>query len=266
MVRGIEKIELVESIAAKAWPAKKTESYGDWILRIHEGVTKRANSVFTVGKMPSSNNWLEEIEKFYETNNVVPCFYITEVTPSTLDDILQRKGYEKETDIYILSGKSKAITECIIESAELTVDRSDYVTEEWMDSFLTLEGHTVESESAFQQIFQQIHLEKSFITLYKENEVTAVATVAIEDGWGYVSNVVVNKQFRRQGIAQQLLLQLARWAKDKGAKQLFMQVLAHNEPALKLYEKLGFTILAKSHYRIKPLNLHKKHRALMRQL
>ncbi|MHC8522924.1 GNAT family N-acetyltransferase, cg3035/Rv0428c family [Rossellomorea sp. H39__3] len=43
-------IEEVERHAAASWPSVQSESLGDWKLRATYGVTKRANSVLTIGE------------------------------------------------------------------------------------------------------------------------------------------------------------------------------------------------------------------------
>ena len=53
-------------------------------------------------------------------------------------------------------------------------------------------------------------------------------------------NVAVHPDFRRRGIAEALVLELARALKEKGNHSLSLEVRQSNEPAKKLYEKLGF--------------------------
>lgn len=53
-------------------------------------------------------------------------------------------------------------------------------------------------------------------------------------------NVAVHPEYRRQGIAEQLILALTEALKSRGSRCLTLEVRASNEPAKKLYEKLGF--------------------------
>lgn len=64
-------------------------------------------------------------------------------------------------------------------------------------------------------------------------------------------NVAVHPQYRRQGIAEALVLELSRWLKEKGSHCLTLEVRASNDPAKKLYEKLGFQQVGcrKNYYR-----------------
>lgn len=242
---------LIETVAAHAWPGEVVKQYGDWLLRANKGVTKRANSVLTIGAMPERENWLIEIETFYEEKNIRPCFYITESTPEKLDKLLAESNYKIDTELNILANDPDKLIGEIKESDRFQISFMDYVTPEWLTAFLTLEEHDLNERQAFETIFQGILLPKGFLAICLHDEIVAVATIATKYGWGYISNVVVSKQYRRQGIASQLLLQLAKWARAHDTKSVFMQVLADNKPALRLYEKLGYKKLAKSHYRMK---------------
>ena len=53
-------------------------------------------------------------------------------------------------------------------------------------------------------------------------------------------NVSVHPDYRRQGIAEELVTALIRALKEKGSHCLTLEVRASNLPAQKLYEKLGF--------------------------
>jgi len=78
--------------------------------------------------------------------------------------------------------------------------------------------------------------------------------VAVEEGvvTGYVGsqtvmdetdmmNIAVHPDFRRCGIAEQLVNCLVEGLKDRGSRCLTLEVRSSNAPAQKLYEKLGFT-------------------------
>ena len=66
-----------------------------------------------------------------------------------------------------------------------------------------------------------------------------------------VMNVAVHPDWRRQGIAEQLIENLIGELKNRGSKALMLEVRASNAPAIALYEKLGFRQvgLRKNYYR-----------------
>ena len=53
-------------------------------------------------------------------------------------------------------------------------------------------------------------------------------------------NVAVAPEYRRQGIAEQLIIDLIRQLNNRNSKSLALEVRQSNLPAISLYEKLGF--------------------------
>lgn len=58
---------------------------------------------------------------------------------------------------------------------------------------------------------------------------------------GEITNVAVDPAYRRRGIAESMVTKLMEAAAGEGARQFVLEVRASNEPAIRLYEKLGFT-------------------------
>lgn len=64
-------------------------------------------------------------------------------------------------------------------------------------------------------------------------------------------NIAVHPEYRRRGIAEALIDALVNALREKGSRALSLEVRASNDPAIALYEKLGFTQvgLRKNYYR-----------------
>lgn len=59
-------------------------------------------------------------------------------------------------------------------------------------------------------------------------------------GEGYVTNVAVLPEYRRQGIGERLVREAVRGAETRGCSFLSLEVRVGNETAIRLYERLGF--------------------------
>ena len=55
-----------------------------------------------------------------------------------------------------------------------------------------------------------------------------------------IMNIAVHPDHRRQGIAESLIDNLVRELKNRGSHALMLEVRVSNNPAIGLYEKLGF--------------------------
>ena len=83
--------------------------------------------------------------------------------------------------------------------------------------------------------------------------VLAVARGAVAQDWLGVTAVTVGDRHRRQGHATRLMSDLATWAAEYGAEAIYLQVAADNDPALRLYSRLGFHHHHDYRYRVGPV-------------
>lgn len=60
-------------------------------------------------------------------------------------------------------------------------------------------------------------------------------------GIGEITNVMVKPEYRHRGIARQILTILIESGRQIGADEFTLEVRVGNDPAIKLYESLGFT-------------------------
>jgi GNAT superfamily N-acetyltransferase len=58
----------------------------------------------------------------------------------------------------------------------------------------------------------------------------------------YISNLAVHPEWRRRGVAAQLLRSSEQTSLKWGFRQIFLHVLENNQPALNLYRNLGYQL------------------------
>ena len=79
-----------------------------------------------------------------------------------------------------------------------------------------------------------------YIVARIENEIVGFAGVIDTIDQLEITNIVVKKKFRKNGIGNILLQRLIKLAKEKGKVEITLEVNNINLPAIKLYEKNGF--------------------------
>ena len=57
---------------------------------------------------------------------------------------------------------------------------------------------------------------------------------------GYMSNLYIDKNYRKKGIGKKLLLHTLKWLKKQGVKHVSLEIHANNSAAQNLSRKIGF--------------------------
>jgi ribosomal protein S18 acetylase RimI-like enzyme len=84
-----------------------------------------------------------------------------------------------------------------------------------------------------------LDLERSLVARQGENKV-GLANLGLRGERTWLGGVGVVKAQRRRGIGEQLTRALLDRAREAGAREMLLEVIVENEPAIALYDKLGF--------------------------
>lgn len=241
----------IEEISANAWPARIRQTMGCWQLRAFDGITKRANSVLPLHKMPDDECWMNEVEGFYQRQSLPIRFQVSDASPQPLDEMLAAWGYEIEGQSAVYTATCREIlTRAHIEDA-LQVIVSSELTQHWMEAFIQIEKIPLPTKGFYEEMFRIIGLQQGFVQVQFQGECVGIATVVLERGWAGVFNLATAQHFGRRGVATRAIHALATWSLQNGAENVYLQVVSDNDKALALYRKLGFQHLFRYHYRTK---------------
>lgn len=244
--REIAELEL---LASHCWPAKEIVKYKGWIIHWDEGVTWRANSV-----LPhewESNVDLEQVVDYviglYEEKNTPPAFKISPASqPTGLDQLLEKKGFEQHMVTHVQTTEIENIS-CL--DARVPVDLFK-VTDESLDTLMYGSTRGEKALDVRRKIIHRIGGDKRIARVMMHGNIAGVGLGVVEKDWLGLFSIRTLPEFRRKGIAWSINCALAMWGEDHGARQAFLQVEADNEPALKLYESMGFKTMYTYWYRI----------------
>lgn len=79
-----------------------------------------------------------------------------------------------------------------------------------------------------------------FLVAEENDSICGYGGVVMAADEGDITNVAVAKQCRNQGIGRMLIAELIHRTEEVGVSRLFLEVRASNQPAIHLYQKMGF--------------------------
>ena len=242
-------IRLLEEVLLTAWPAIQTVWLDGWVLRFANGYTKRSNSVNPL--YPSTQEpigKIEESEGLYRKQGLKSVFKITPASqPADLDAILATRGYQVDscTSAQLLD----------LDQWYGTVDPevvlSEKMTAEWLDAYCTMGRIESRYQATLCQMMELMVPAKCLAVVRREGQVVACGLGVRQGRFMGLFDIVVDEAVRRQGYGRRLVESLLIWGKREGAHLSYLQVMVGNEPALKLYARLGFREEYRYWYRVK---------------
>jgi GNAT superfamily N-acetyltransferase len=219
-------IRNLEHAAALAWPGVEQQWLDGWLLRFGRGSTRRANSA-----VPLNVSTLSEV------NTIVEWYGARGVTPLVaVPDRLLRLPPDVPTD-----------AETLVMTGDVTAQRPSTVMvaprpdDEWLRQY--------RREVPVDVLTAVINGEVAFATSASD-AVGRGAVTGSPDGtrWIGLSAVHVIETARRRGRAREVCEALLAWGAERGATRAYVQVLADNTAATRLYESMGFVVQHRSRY------------------
>ncbi|WP_274364120.1 GNAT family N-acetyltransferase [Paenibacillus thermotolerans] len=241
--------KLVEELSLNHWQSLSTLMYDGWLLRFADGYTKRANSISPIyGSSLDLRHKIQECEKIYTANQLRTTFKITPfIHPYNLDKVLEEEGYDQ---IDLTSVQTRRLDQ--IQAPEFqNVKIDDRIDAEWIQMFCRLSGLKGNHMATIERMLSNIRTKKGFISLYHNKQVIACGFAVIERDYIGLYDIITDQSFRNQGFGEQMIRHLLQWGKDNGARSSYLAVVANNLPAIRLYEKLGYSEIYQYWYRVK---------------
>ena len=262
-----KKIRYLEKIAADGHKALEIKEYQDWELRFSKGYTGRANSIRIMGDpiegiSKDVEDKLQYAEIEYAKRGLPAMFKLTEAD-RLFSEYLVSRGYEvkQPTDVMVLPlGGVDYLTKIsdnigdIVQSAVIVPGEINYSTtpDDWFESYFKFEEMTDKTKQDLcRQIHSNVSVDKVYIKIIYRDRIAAVASLAIEDGYSLLHNVVVDPALRGMGFGKKLCWAAISKSKAKEADYSYLQVIETNEVALNLYKKFGYETLYTYWYMVK---------------
>ena len=128
----------------------------------------------------------------------------------------------------------------------------DRIPDEWIDALFTIKGDaTVTHLKIVPSMYAAIPKEVRCVYIRDEEKIVATGLGILDRDYIGVYAINVDAGHRRRGLARKIVETLLEEGKKAGARRAYLQVVADNDPAIRLYEDLGFSPAYTYWFRVK---------------
>lgn len=247
---SIALIRALDDASARAVPAAEVKDVGGWLARRTRGLsTKRANSVLARDASEQDlEGKIEACERFYAEIDLPARFQLTPASqPAGLGKVLLEREYVQDAPTLV---QTCALDRMLNRpgAGDLEVTITSHPTAGWWATWQTALALEPDRVRAVAALFARIGQDTAFAVVSARGEHVAVGLGVLDRDWIGIFNMATIAEQRRRGAALAALRGLARWARDRGARNAYLQVDLGNEPARQLYEPAGFCDLYRYEY------------------
>lgn len=239
MTHAHSLIQVLERQALHSLPALTQRYFDGWLLRFNEGYTRRANAVYPLYSAPAAlEDAIQHCEAQYSSAHLPVVFKMTPAAqPPHLDALLERRHYARSRDTLVQTVELRDQT---LVPRKVTYEA--HMSLAWLRHYLTWLGLPSARHTIIQQTLERVPGPRMFTTLYDEaGEPVSIGLAVYNDSWCGFFDITTAPDHRGRGYARLLMQYLMAWGHQQGARQGYLQVDSANEPALSVYQKLGFT-------------------------
>jgi GNAT superfamily N-acetyltransferase len=235
---------LIEELAARAWPAAEAQPVAGWLLRHTPALSRRrSNSALAHG---SGELDPAVVEDFYARRGRRALVQIAPAEARAgLDDELARRGWSTEGPTDVLAADAATVLERMAPGDVTLAPRPDA---HWVATWAACEQRPDADEHA-REVLARIEPATAYALAAGG---LGVGLAVCERGWAGLFCVATAPHARRRGVARAVVHALARWATERGARQIYLQVESDNAAAHALYAGAGFARSHGYHYRVGP--------------
>ena len=238
-----------EEKSLNAWPALINAYFLGCIVRLSNGYTNRANCANPL--YVNSKNFIKTIafvEDFYNKNKQPSIFKIIGTKRyKEFDKILIERNYIEISNTTVMTCKLKEIKT----QNNPSVKVENIITDDWFNSFASLNNLKNEHLDVARKMLNLIALELIVCSIKEKNKIIACGYGAIDNDYVGFFDIVVDEKRRNNGYGKSLILQMINEAKKKNVKIGYLQVMDNNLAAKNLYSNIGFKSNYKYWYRKK---------------
>lgn len=243
----------IEELSMNAFPALSTMLVNGWVLRFSAGYAKRANSVNPI--YPCSIDALRNIEiceDMYSSRGLNTIFKLTEDEEACrIDEMLQQREYSLEAKTNVMLKDIRDFRIGSEEKQNVMIYRE--LKDNWFEAFIAMNKVGEQNAGILRKMLLSINAETYYGCIVEDDKVIAVGQGVAERGYVGMFDICVHEEYRRKGLGTKLMINLMHAAAAEKSEYSYLQVVDNNEPAKRLYDKLGYRKQYSYWYRVKKL-------------
>jgi N-acetylglutamate synthase len=229
----------LERLMVDGWRPLEVEPLGDWLLRASGGFTRRGNSALPLGDpgRPLAAA-IDAVETWYAVRGLPPRVQLTiDGTERPLADAMTDRGWRPEIGVHVMTAELAPVLRTWRGAddgvrVDLTPDES------WLALYRSESGPL--PDIGPRELLVN-HPAVGFASVRDDGGCRAIARASVDGRWAGLFAVEVTAAQRRSGLGKSVSVGALRWAAQRGARRAYLQVAHGNDPALALYDTLGFT-------------------------
>lgn len=232
-----------DELMRAGWPALEETTVGGWVARFSGGVTNRANSVLPLTAPADLEHAIERVEAMYAERGLPTVFQIgPDGQADGIDRVLAARGYVlgSPTSVFTVEIDQPVVRD--------DVEIADSASREWLELWWAVDGR---GDAAALAVAEKIlgGGPAVYATISDGNGAVAVGRLALVGEWGGVYCLAVREDARQRGLGAAVLDGLLAVGRERGVTRSWLQVRLENTAARRLYERAGYTEVARYHYR-----------------
>lgn len=242
-----------------SWPALDERRIGGWSLGFSEGFTRRANSVWMLGRVSDVEEAIGAVEEAYRVRGLPSRFLTTDSGDPSEIAMLRDFGYVTSLSGKILVGgtgapavegaveRARDWEHAVDSDAAVVVTSGPELPPDWRDAWLRWNGRLLQSDRRLAPRILGANT-PTFLGVRVEGKLMALARLTASDGTGIIDCLVTERSCRGRGYGRRLVERARQEASARGATSCLAMVVDNNAASRRLFERAGFTELGAFRY------------------
>lgn len=222
--------------------------YDNWLLRYapHDVKRSRSINILAASRLPLDEK-LDYCELFHRTWGQAPLYRLTSLHDTDIDDALSTRSYRRFDESIVMTVRLETQP---APPPDLRFEPMD--AHRFVQVAGTLRSGSPESRAAHLRRLRYSPLPQFRLSAWQDDSLLGIGLSMREDEWTGLFDLRVDAGRRRQGYGRALCRYLMEQARLWGSEHAWLAVEAENEPAVRLYQSLGFREAYRYWYREGP--------------